>query len=47
MPRSDADALVTFEQFCHELGNPLMIISGQSFLVHRRVEQLSHLQEEE
>lgn len=43
MTRPDPDPLSTFEQFCHEFGNPLMIISGQAFLVHRRVERLPHL----
>ena len=45
MSRPADDTLETFEQFCHDLGNPLMIISGHAQLLHRAVERLPDLSE--
>ncbi|MFN8677627.1 MAG: hypothetical protein U0Z70_14725 [Thermomicrobiales bacterium] len=47
MSRPAAEILETFEQFCHDLGNPLMVISGHAQLLHRAVERLPDLPEAE
>lgn len=43
MSQPEPDALAIFEEFAHELGNPLMIVTGHAHLAYRRVERLPGL----
>lgn len=43
----DRNSLVAFEQLCHEVSNPLMIISGHTYLLVKEIRRLPHLPEPE
>jgi hypothetical protein len=45
-PPDDTD-LETFEQLCHEVSNPLMVVSGHAHLLERYVLRLTNISDVE
>lgn len=43
----DPSRLIAFEQLCHEVSNPLMIISGNAYLLSKMIRRLPHLPDHE
>ena len=47
MPPPDPELLEAFEQLCHEVSNPLMVVSGHAHLLERYVDRIPGLSEAE
>jgi nitrogen-specific signal transduction histidine kinase len=47
MAQPDRMVLEQFEHLCHQVSNPLMVISGQAYLLDRAIRRLPHLPEHE
>jgi nitrogen-specific signal transduction histidine kinase len=47
MAQPDPTVLEQFEHLCHQVSNPLMIISGHAYLLDLAIRRLPHLPEQE
>lgn len=47
MSPPDRTSLEAFEQLCHEVNNPLMVVSGHAHLLERYILRLSNISEVE
>ena len=47
MSPQDDTVLETFEQLCHEVSNPLMVVSGHAHLLERYVLRLTNISDAE
>lgn len=42
-PKPDPPTIAAFEQLCHEVSNPLMVISGHTYILTKEIHRLPHL----